>query len=205
MVMNNTKIISEWLGSGSINVFGMPFAGKDTQGRHLAKDLGAVRLGGGEILRNSVIPKHITELTNAGKFAPTDDYIRIVLPYLSKREFEGKPLVLSSVGRWKGEEEGVMSALEAAAHPLKAVIHLEIDESTVRERWRESLHIGDRGQRADDAEHLLDTRLNEYYTKTIPVLETYEKLGLLEHVSGLGTKEQTYQQILKLLQNRASA
>lgn len=198
--MTDKEKISEWLGSGSINIFGFPFAGKDTQGKHLARDLGAVRLSGGEILRGSDIPSHVKEAIDGGHMAPTDEYIEIVLPYLNRQEFVGKPLVLSSVGRWEGEEQGVLQVAEQSGHPIKAVVHLDIDESEVRNRWRASLHLGDRGVRADDAEHLLDTRLEEYRTKTIPVLKTYEDLGLLDRVSGLDTQEETYRQILvKLL------
>ena len=203
--MSDIKIISEWLGSGSINVFGMPFAGKDTQGKHLASDLGAIRLGGGEILRNSVIPPHVKTTIDAGGLAPTKEYIEIVLPYLTKKEFTGKPLVLSSVGRWQGEEQGVMQVAQKSGHPIMAVIHLDIDEATVRERWRSAIHLGDRDVRADDAEHLLDIRLEEYYKKTLPVLEAYKKLGLLDIISGMGTQQETYQQILDKLLARASA
>ena len=41
----------EWLGTGSINVFGLPFSGKDTVGLRLAELLGAKFLSSGLILR----------------------------------------------------------------------------------------------------------------------------------------------------------
>src|ERR1700741_1102728 len=94
------QTIKKWLGTGSINVFGLPFAGKDTHSQELAVQLDGKILGGGEILRNSIIPDHVRELIDEGHLAPTEDYIRIVLPYLSKEEFADKPLILSSVGRW---------------------------------------------------------------------------------------------------------
>ena len=147
-MMKQIEKIAEWLGSGSINIFGMPFAGKDTQGELLATALDAVRLSGGEILRNSVIPPHVQEAIDAGNLAPTDEYIDIVLPYLSKQEFAGKPLILSSVGRWKGEEGGVIAACgkRPVSEDLKESVAEEV-EADVRQAYdREvpSVEIGRR-------------------------------------------------------------
>lgn len=94
--------LKAWLGSGSINIFGRPFAGKDTQGKKLAALFDATLLGGGDILRGSTMPERIKALMRTGELIPTDDYISIVLPYLSQPALAGKPLILSSVGRWHG-------------------------------------------------------------------------------------------------------
>lgn len=171
--------IRAWLGTGSINIFGRPFAGKDTHGRELVALFDGVLLGGGDILRNSVVPEHVKNLIRAGKLAPTEDYVNIVLPYLSKEEFADKPLILSSVGRWHGEEEGVLKAAEESGHPVKAVIYLDISEAGVRTRWQAQNHVGERGERHDDAEEILETRLEEYREKTLPVIEYYRDAGML--------------------------
>lgn len=196
--------ISHWLGSGSINLFGMPYAGKDTQGKVLADLFNAPLMGGGDILRNSVIPPHVKEKIDAGELAPTDEYLQIVLPYLSKEEFAGKPLFLSAVGRWHGEEEGVIQATNASGHPLKAVIFLTIDEDTLQKRWEAAQTSGDRGDRADDAAHVLAVRLDEFNEKTIPVIETYRQKGLLIEVDGSGSLEDVTAHILGALANLAS-
>src|SRR6202012_3324667 len=114
--------IRDWLGQGSITIFGMPFAGSVTQGQVLSDLLEGELLGGGKILRGSVIPPHVKEIMEAGGLIPIEDYLQIVPPYLSKSEFQGKPLVLSSVGRWDGEQHGVLQATEVSGHPLKAVV-----------------------------------------------------------------------------------
>tara|TARA_B100001245_G_scaffold72844_1_gene51632 strand:- start:6906 stop:7547 length:642 start_codon:yes stop_codon:yes gene_type:complete len=203
--MKQIEKIAEWLGSGSINIFGMPFAGKDTQGELLATALDAVRLSGGEILRNSVIPPHVQEAIDAGNLAPTDEYIDIVLPYLSKQEFAGKPLILSSVGRWKGEEDGVIAACEQSGHPIKAVIYLNIDESMIKHRLHESQKSGSRGERADDAEHLLETRLTEYRNKTLPVIEHYRSMGLLIEVDANHGIDDVQQAVVAALVEHAAS
>ena len=45
------ETIKEWLGTGSINIFGLPMSGKDTQGIKLAEALGAKFLSSGLIIR----------------------------------------------------------------------------------------------------------------------------------------------------------
>jgi adenylate kinase len=196
--------IQQWLGSGSINLFGLPYAGKDTQGEKLAKLFDGTLMGGGQILRNSVIPPHVKTAMEAGDLAPTQEYIDIVLPYLSKPEFAGRPLILSAVGRWIGEEQGVLEATEQSGHPMKAVIFLTIDESVLRARWQSTQSAGGRGERADDAEHILDTRLAEFYAKTLPVIEAYRNKGLLIEIDASANADTVNQQILSALANRAS-
>lgn len=191
--------IKSWLGSGSINIFGLPFAGKDTQGGRLAELLEAPILGGGEILRNSVIPPELKQELDAGKLFPTDKYLEIVTPYLSKPEFAGRPLVLSSVGRWIGEEAGVLQATAASNHPIKAVIYLHLSEEGVRERWAQSQVDGDRGDRADDAEHVLATRIAEFNQKTMPVIEVYREKGLLIEINSDADKHEVLESIVARL------
>lgn len=202
--MHDTQHISDWLGSGSINLFGLPYAGKDTQGEKLAKQFNGELMGGGQILRNSVIPNHVKEAIDSGDLAPTQEYIDIVIPYLSKHEFVDRPLILSAVGRWHGEEEGVIQATEQSGHPLKAVIFLTINESILRDRWRAAQSSGERGLRADDAEHVLDTRLAEFHDKTLPVLETYRSKGLLIEIDARADPDTVHQQILTELGIRSS-
>lgn len=198
------ETITSWLGTGSVNLFGVPYAGKDTQGKELSRLFNAPLMGGGDILRNSVIPPHVKAKIDAGELAPTDEYMDIVLPYLSKDEFADKPLILSAVGRWHGEEDGVMQATAASNHPLKAVIFLSIDDATLQKRWQEAGDKGDRGDRVDDAKHILDVRLEEFREKTLPVIETYRQNGLLIEVDGSGSLAEVTVRVLEALAKRAN-
>ena len=200
--------LKQWLGSGSINIFGLPFSGKDTHGHMLAQLFDASILGGGDIFRNSVIPDAARRIMDAGGLVPTEDFVRIVTPYLSHEQFTGKPLILSIIGRSHGEEQGVMEATAAANHPTKAVIYLVTSESTARERHTASREDAVRGIRADDAEHVLETRFAEFRNKTMPVIEFYREKGLLIEIDGNPPKDEVHTAILRgLLEfaNRASA
>jgi len=191
--------IKEWLGSGSINIFGLPFAGKDTHGRKLAELFDASLLSSGEVFRNSELEPEVKATLDAGLLPASDVFFNIFTPYLSKPEFANKPLILSSVGRWIGEEKGIIQAADSAGHPIKAVIYLHLDEEMVHRRYEASREIGDRGDRADDEAHKLETRISEFNAKTLPVIEEYRKLGLLIEVNSDATKSEVLESILARL------
>ena len=190
------KTISQWLGTGSINLFGRPFAGKDTQGRMLATQLGGVLIGGGDILRSHKDPKEIEQILAAGGLIPHDYYLNMVLPYLSRVEFSGKPLVLDAVGRAKGEEKAVLKATEESGHPLKAVLVLQLSEQETWRRFDAAAKIGDRGSRTDDSREVLKNRLKKFEDNTVPVLNFYRDQGLLLEVDGSGTRDEVAEAIL---------
>lgn len=193
-------VVKKWLQNGSLNLFGLPFSGKDTQCKLLASWLGAPVIGGGDILRNNPnTPDHVRSLIDNGKLAPIDDYLSIITPYLCQPAFTGHPLVLSSLGRWHGEEKGILQAASDAGHPIKAVIFLELDEATVRQRWQKAQTLAHRGTRADDAEHLLDARLMEFRNKTLSVIDYYRQDNLLIEIKGHKTIRQVQSDILQQL------
>ena len=191
-------LIKEWLRTGSINVFGLPFSGKDTVGVRLAETLGAKFLSSGLILRaaekeDSSLVKEI----GAGNLAPTETFRSIILPYFSREELASFPLVLSSVGRWEGEEGPVMDAARAGGHEIKATILLNISEEEARKRWDVSKQLGDRGERSDDREKtILDNRIKEFVEKTMPVIGTYRGLGLLIPVKATGTRDEVFAEVI---------
>jgi adenylate kinase len=203
---DSIKRIKEWLKTGSINIFGLPFSGKDTQGGRLARALDAVLLGGGDILRSGT-HESVKKVINTGKLAPTEEYLRIVLPYLSRPEFDNKPLILSSVGRGHGEEPGVIEATSKSNHNLKAVIFLKIDEQAVRERWQaQDASAGhNRGTRYDDGAKALEVRLDEFRNKTLPVIEFYREKGLLIEVDGNTPADDVFNEVVQKLLKLARA
>ena len=197
--------ITQWLGDGAINIFGLPFSGKDTHGHVLAEQFNATLLSSGAIFRGSHMPPHAKEILDAGGIVPSDVFVDMVLPYLSKPEFRDRPMILSSVGRSHGEEDGVLQAAAAAGHPIKAVVLLAVDEATSRERFANSRTDANRDTRADDAESKLDTRYTNFRQKTQPVIDYYREHGLLIEIDGIPPIEEVNQTILRALLERARA
>ena len=199
------EIIKKWLGTGSINIFGMPFSGKDTIGIRLAEAIGAKFLSSGLILRTeNKDDQEIQAEMASGQLIDTDKFRTIILPYIEKKELETFPLILSSVGRWEGEEYGVIETAQKAGHPIKAVVILNVSESEIKARWHKSREGQDRGERQDDRDmRVLDNRIKEFKEKTIPVIETYQKRGLIVSVKATGDREEVYTNVIESLMHFA--
>lgn len=198
------SIIKSWLGTGSINIFGLPMSGKDTQGIKLAEALDAKFLSSGMIIRD-MEAKTKQDLTGEGNLIPTNVFYEWVLPYFERQDLFKYPLVLSSIGRWQGEEDQVMSVAAGAGHDIKAVIVLNISEANVEERFLASKSLDDRGERKDDKDlTVFRNRLKEFRTKTIPVLKHYKELNLLIEVNGDQSREAVFTEIINKLYIKAT-
>ena len=188
--------IKKWLGTGSIDIFGLPFAGKDSQCHRLVDAIGGNFVISGDIFRNSNMPERVKECMRTGKLVLTEDFINIVLPYFSQQKFDNQSLILSSVGRWHGEEDGVIAALNQSSHPLKAVIYLDIPTKESHERWQAREIYNDRVGRLDDTEETLQTRFREFQEKTMPVIEYYRNQGILIEIDGRRSRDEVGKDII---------
>lgn len=197
------NIIRSWLDTGSIDIFGPPMAGKDTQGIRLAEILGAKFLSSGIIIRD--MEKQLRkDYTKNGELIPTNLFFEWVLPYLERPDLSEYPLVLSSIGRWSGEEDQVMSVAASAGHPIKAAIILNVSEAEAENRFNEAKVLNDRGDRADDkAIETFYVRLKEFRTKTLPVIQHYKSLGLLIEVNGHQLREAVFNEMINKLYTKA--
>ena len=193
------QIIKKWLGTGSINIFGLPMSGKDTVGVRLAETIGGKFLSSGLIVR--ALEKSTNQnITGEGKLIPQNLFYDWVLPYFEKPELKQYPLVLSSIGRWSGEEDQVMSVAKLSEHPIRAVVMLQLSEQDAIERWEAAKLLNDRGLRADDANpEIFQTRINEYREKTVPVLKHYQELGLLVPVKASAPRDQVFTNVIEAL------
>lgn len=191
--------IKKWLGTGSINIFGLPMSGKDTQGIKLAEAIDAKFLSSGMIIRamEKETKNHYSE---HGALIPTNVFYEWVLPYFERSDLFKYPLILSSIGRWHGEEDQVMSVAAGAGHEIKAVILLNISEADVEQRFEKAKVLDDRGDRKDDKDlETFKTRLQEFREKTLPVLQHYNSLGLLVDINGDQSREAVFNEIVEKL------
>ena len=191
--------IKNWLDTGSINIFGLPMSGKDTQGIRLAEALGAKFLSSGMIIR-AMEEETKQNFSKTGELIPTNTFYEWVLPYLERKDLFNYPLILSSIGRWSGEEDQVMSVAAGAGHAIKAVIILNVSEADVEKRFEAAKTLSDRGDRADDNNlEIFHTRLKEFREKTLPVLQHYKSLDLLIEINGDQTRDAVFAEIVEKL------
>lgn len=193
------KAIKTWLGTGSINIFGLPMSGKDTQGIRLAEAIGGKFLSSGLIIRAMEENTH-RSYSDKGALIPTNVFFEWVLPYFERQDLFDYPLILSSIGRWHGEENAVITAAASGGHDIKAVILLDLSETDAEKRFEVAKTLNDRGNRADDKDiEVFRTRLEEFRTKTIPVLEHYKELGLLISIDGNQSRDAVFTELVSKL------
>ena len=196
--------IKTWLGTGSINIFGLPMSGKDTQGIKFAETLDAKFLSSGMIIR-AMEEQTRQKYSNKGALIPTNVFYEWVLPYFKRPDLAKYPLILSSIGRWLGEEDEVMAVAAGADHEIKAAILLNISEADVENRFKKVQILSDRGERQDDKDlAIFRTRLQEFRTKTLPVIQHYQTLGLLIEVNGDQTREAVFNETIEKLYQHAA-
>lgn len=197
------KAIKTWLGTGSINIFGLPMSGKDTQGIRLAETLNAKFLSSGMIVRAKEAETN-QNLSGKGALIPTNVFYDWVLPYFEREDLRDFPLILSSIGRWYGEETVVMSAAAGAGHDIKAAVLLNISESDVVSRFEATKILDDRGGRADDKDlETFRTRLEEFRVKTMPVIQHYRDLDLLLTINGDQPRDEVFNELIETLYKKA--
>lgn len=196
--------IKTWLGTGSINIFGLPMSGKDTVGIRLAETLGARFLSSGMIIR-AMEAEQNKHYTDSGELIPTDVFNEWVLPYFNRDDLKDSALVLSSVGRWSGEENQVMDAAASAGHAIKAAVILNVSEADVMVRWETVKEAGTREgdeitKREDDKNReVFQKRIEEFNQKTVPVLQHYLQLGLLVQVKADMTRDEVFELLVDKL------
>lgn len=196
--------IKTWLGTGSINIFGLPMSGKDTVGIRLAETIGARFLSSGMIIR-AMEAEQNKHYTDSGELAPTDVFSQWVLPYFEREDLKDSALVLSSVGRWSGEEDQVMDAAASAGHAIKAAVILNVSEADVMARWDAVQESGAREgdettKREDDKrKEVFQKRIDEFNKKTIPVLQHYQQLGLLVQVQADMSRDEVFSLLIDKL------
>ena len=189
------QLIKTWLGTGSINIFGLPMSGKDTVGVRLAENINARFLSSGMIIRE-MEKETQNDMTKSGELIPTDLFYEWILPYFFRDDLKESALILSSVGRWSGEENEVMESAKTSGHEIKAAVLLDTAEAEVLKRWEIVNSLGDEARtvREDDkSPETFKVRIKEFNEKTKPVLNHYEELGILIKVDGNNDRESVYQ------------
>lgn len=196
--------IKAWLGIGSINIFGLPMSGKDTVGIQLAEKLGGKFLSSGMIIR-AMEQARGQSLTHDGRLVPSNVFYEWVLPYFERDDLWKYPLILSSIGRWAGEEDEVLSVAKSSGHTIRAALLLQLSDQDVIERWEAAKLLGDRGLREDDSDpQIFQTRITEFQEKTLPVLKHYQELGLLVSVPANSSRERVFENVVNALASFAS-
>lgn len=202
-------------------LLGAPGAGKGTQATKIADKYGAPHISTGDIFRANInggtqIGKVAKSYIDHGKLVPDEVTVEIVRRRLDESDVAENGYLLDGFPRnvYQAEE------LDKFSKPEKViVIDVDLDGLIARITGRrvcskcgESYHVttlggktncsrcgGDLIQRADDNEETVKRRIAVYKEQTAPLIDYYEKAGILVKVNGDRSIDEVFSEIEKEL------
>jgi adenylate kinase len=204
-------------------LLGPPGAGKGTQAERLVEDFGLPYIATGNLLREAVrdeteLGLKAKEYMDRGDLVPDDLIIAMILEYLESQDTTAG-FILDGFPRTGRQAEALDEELEKRGRSLTSALLIEADKDTVVERLsgrrvcvkgQHNFHMtfdppkhpercdvdGSRlVQRDDDKPEVIQNRLEQYQEKTEPLIEYYERKGILRRIDGSRPADKVSDQI----------
>ncbi|MCC6017884.1 MAG: adenylate kinase [Candidatus Verstraetearchaeota archaeon] len=204
-----------------IVIMGPPGSGKGTQAKIISEKYGLPHISIGDILRENIMKRTelgalVKQYIDRGELVPDNIIIELTLNTLRNmlREFGG--YILDGYPRTIAQAE----ALEQTEMKPEIVIDIRLSEEECVKRLTSRRYCPKCGEiynmilkpprideicdkcgskllvRDDDKEDVVRRRFKEYYVKTKPVMEYYEKLGKLRVIDGSGSVDEVSRRII---------
>lgn len=184
----------------NIVIFGAPGSGKGTQSEKLIEKYHLTHLSTGDILRNEI--KNNTELGElASKYMAKGQLVpdSVVIEMLEKL-FDQHPdnvgYIFDGFPRTLPQGEALDAMLSKRDTKINLVLSLEVDDEHLTERL---INRGEVSGRNDDTPETIKSRLQVYYNQTAPLKEYYTTRDKLVKIDGLGTVEEIFARIEKIV------
>lgn len=174
-----------------ILLFGPPGAGKGTQGAILAQALGLPKFATGDLLRDAVrrgtpLGLKAKATMEAGHLVSDDIILGVVREELAKPE-AARGVIFDGVVRTIPQAQGVDALLAELGRELTAVLSFEVSDDEILSRLEKRREL--EGRRDDDPEAVA-VRLKAYREQTAPVLDFYDRRGIVRRVPAVGTVDE---------------
>jgi adenylate kinase len=186
-------------------LLGPPGAGKGTQAKIIAGELGVPTISTGDIFRANVSGQ--TELgqkaktyMDAGDLVPDEITVAMVRDRLDEPD-AAKGFLLDGFPRNIEQGERLNDTLADLGHPLDRVLELIVDEDELVRRLsgRRMVVDGKMVQRDDDKPETVRHRLEVHREQTAPLSGWYDEQGLLTRIDAMGSIEEVTERALKAL------
>ncbi|MGD8622316.1 MAG: adenylate kinase [Anaerolineales bacterium] len=213
-------------------LLGPPGAGKGTQAKRLASELGIPQVSTGDLFREhlkkqTVLGQKANEYIKKGELVPDDVTVGMVRDRLSRPDCE-EGAILDGFPRTVPQAEALDEILDELGEDLTGVFCIDISEQellrrlTGRRVCRESGHIfhvefnppeepgvcdydgSELYQREDDKEETVKERIRVYQEQTAPLCDYYGKRGKLVDVDGEQSIEAVTEALLTAIKDKAS-
>ncbi|MCT2149252.1 adenylate kinase [Dermabacter vaginalis] len=167
-------------------IVGPPGAGKGTQAERIVEKLGVPAISTGDIFRANV--SNETELgvlaksyMDKGEYVPdsvTNDMVEGRLGEADAKD----GFLLDGYPRTVAQVEALDGILAKLGVELDAVVLLDVDSEAIVQRL---LQRGKEQGRSDDNEETIRRRIDVYGEQTTPLIDIYERRGLVKRIDGM--------------------
>jgi len=172
-------------------ILGAPGSGKGTQGKLLAEHLGVPQVSTGELLRAAVkggtpLGVKAKGFMDQGLLVPDEIIFGLI------REILGSPpaqrgVLMDGFPRTIPQAEAVDGMLVERSARVDRVLVLDVDEEELVQRL---LGRAAKEGRSDDNIDSIRQRLKVYHAQTAPLIDFYERRGVVRRVPGMGSVEE---------------
>ncbi|MEO1025485.1 MAG: adenylate kinase [Pseudomonadota bacterium] len=177
----------------NVILLGPPGAGKGTQAEMLAKARGMVQLSTGDMLREAKdsgteMGLRVAEVMARGELVTDDIVVGLIEEKLNTVKANG--FIFDGFPRTVAQADALLALLKKNGQRLEAAIEMRVDEAALVARIlgrADKARAEGKAVRADDNEESLKLRLAEYNAKTAPLIDYFQKKGLLKSVNGMGS------------------
>ena len=187
----------------NIVLFGPPGAGKGTQSEKLIAKYKIDHISTGDLFR-----KHLGEGTDLGKLAqkfmdegnlvPDEVVIGMVDDKINETK-DPTGFIFDGFPRTVAQAKALDALLTAKGMAISGMISLEVPEEELRKRIKER---GKTSGRVDDQDEVkVSNRIRVYLDETLPVAGYYDQQGKLSKVEGVGTVEDIFNAICRVIDN----
>lgn len=184
----------------NIVIFGAPGSGKGTQSELLIKNHGLKYVSTGGILRDKIkkgtpMGKLADSYISKGQLVP-DDLVIPMLEDLINDNSSSNGFIFDGFPRTLAQGEALDVILSKLGKEITLVFSLEVDDDELMARL---LNRGKDSGRSDDNLRVIESRLEVFHKQTAPLKTFYAKQGKLIEIKGVGTIEEIFDSIEKVI------
>ncbi len=211
----------------NIVFLGPPGAGKGTQAKKIVEKYNIPQISTGDMFREHLskgteLGQKAKEYMDKGQLVPDEIVLGMVEERLKQPDCD-KGFILDGFPRTVPQAEALDQLLEKMGKKIDYAIAIDVPDEELIKRLTGRrtckncgmmYHImfkppkeegkcdkcgGELYQRADDNEETVRNRLRVYHEQTEPIIQFYEKKGVLYRIDGIGSIDEIFERIVNVL------